>query len=116
MKTKWIFTLLAVVFVIFFILFLLGLALSQDLFFQDWKMKAAVITPQGYIQATLENPEDGEIKSVVVLTFPDGTVISYWFFKNGEPEFWEGKGDGTYERNPKQERGCTRCHGQQVRL
>ena len=116
MEKKWIIFILFCVLVFAVWSFLNSLALGQNFFFQNWEKKTATITPEGLIQTTLINPE-GEIKSVVVLSTPDGTVLGYWFFKNGRAQIWISDGKGDYQRNPEQEEKCVKCHdGLQTRL
>lgn len=109
---KWIFHLLTLMFVVFFVLLLIGLAMSEDLFFSKWKVENAVPS-NGYIQFILFNPDpNGGIKKVVVAYTDE--VVAYWFFDEwNNPQFFELK-EGEYVSNPAKTKNCINCHAKKT--
>ena len=81
MKTRWIFYLLGIVFIIFFILFVLGLAMGQDFPYKDWNIVSVIRIPDGIWSIFLQNPKDAT-EIVMIILIPIDTL----FFKQPLPE------------------------------
>lgn len=118
-QAKWILViLLAIVIFAVFVIICTLTALSQEgIFFKEWPVKDGTIAflPNGLIAAIAENPDpQGEIKAVSLITDQNFRLLAYWYFKKGQPYYWQLSEKGDYVRNSEQEGNCIKCHGKLV--
>jgi hypothetical protein len=82
---------------------------SDSFFFSSWE-KTSVSPAEWGKLVIVKNPDsNAEIKSVVIGVSPQDIVLMYWYFENGDSRFY-CLTTGGYLRNPKMEKGCSKCH------